>query len=167
MKQIEGFNYYIDEQGNVYNSKLQRLKNLDNGRGYKCVRLYDGKKYHTKYIHRLVAEAFIPNPYNLPQINHKDENKENNVVSNLEWCDCKYNINYGTARQRERETKEKQGLKFGEEHYRKKLEHQREYSSRKEVKEHRKEYEKEHREHINAWMREYRKRRKEEGRPLP
>lgn len=69
------------------------------GKGYKRVALYDGnRESRTNYsVHRLVAEAFIPNPDNLPEINHKDENKLNNNVDNLEWCDSKYNSNFGTA----------------------------------------------------------------------
>lgn len=51
-------------------------------------------------VHRLVAEAFLPNPQNLPQINHKDEDKTNNGVDNLEWCDAKYNSNYGERTKR-------------------------------------------------------------------
>jgi len=51
-------------------------------------------------IHRLVAEAFIPNPDNLPEVNHKDENKMNNCVDNLEWCTTRYNLNYGTRNER-------------------------------------------------------------------
>ena len=53
-------------------------------------------------MHRLVANAFIPNPNNLPQINHKDENSKNNNVKNLEWCTQKYNNNYGTYKERAR-----------------------------------------------------------------
>ena len=55
---------------------------------------------HTKKITRIVAEAFIPNPHNLPMVNHRDEDKSNNRVENLEWCDLKYNVNYGTRNAR-------------------------------------------------------------------
>lgn len=61
--------------------------------GYLLVQL--GKSYTAK-VHRLVASAFIENPNNLPMVNHKDENKKNNNVKNLEWCTPQYNNNYGT-----------------------------------------------------------------------
>ena len=60
-------------------------------------------------IHRLVSQAFIDNPNNLPQVNHIDENKLNNSVTNLEWCTNKYNINYGTRKER---ISEKKGRKI-------------------------------------------------------
>lgn len=63
--------------------------------GYKKVSLKKDNKGKTSKVHRLVAIAFIPNPMNLPQVNHKDENPSNNNVDNLEWCDAKYNVNYG------------------------------------------------------------------------
>lgn len=66
----------------------------NNGRGYMFVNLWKNNKPHKYYVHRLVAEHFIPNPDNLPEVNHKDENKKNNSVDNLEWCDRKYNKNY-------------------------------------------------------------------------
>lgn len=72
---------------------IQILKPLNNNLGYLKVRL-SGKSY---FIHRLVAQAFIPNPLNLPQVNHKDENKQNNRVENLEWCTAEYNTNYGNG----------------------------------------------------------------------
>lgn len=76
----------------------ERIKTLGTDKdGYKTVMLYMGSDYRKLCkVHRLVAEAFIPNPMNYPMINHKDESKSNNNVSNLEWCNCLYNNNYGT-----------------------------------------------------------------------
>lgn len=68
----------------------------NNGRGYLYVRLWRDNQEKKEYIHRLVARHFISNPNGLPQVNHKDENKENNCVDNLEWCDNTYNNAYGT-----------------------------------------------------------------------
>ena len=86
--------------GNVYRwTKTKILTPRDNGKGYLELEFL-GKH---RYIHRLVAEAFIPNPQNLPQVNHKDENKSNNCVDNLEWCDRVYNTNYGTGIERSKE----------------------------------------------------------------
>lgn len=68
--------------------------------GYHYVGLTKNGKTKGFRVHRLVADAFIPNPNNNPIINHKDENRLNNHVSNLEWCDCKYNLNYGNSRKK-------------------------------------------------------------------
>ncbi len=67
---------------------------------------YPKAKKITRFRHRLVATAFIPNPKNLPQINHKDEDKTNPYVGNLEWCSARYNINYGQGAIRRRKTLE-------------------------------------------------------------
>lgn len=68
--------------------------------GYLCVTLNRDGKWKAASVHRLVAVAFLDNPLNLPQVNHKDENKKNNRVENLEWCTCEYNVNYGTRTER-------------------------------------------------------------------
>lgn len=73
-------------------------------KGYYQVTLNkDGKKKHHR-VHRLVASAFLENPFNYTDVNHKDENKTNNHVDNLEWCTRKYNNNYGTKPERIRQT---------------------------------------------------------------
>lgn len=69
-------------------------------KGYLQVVLCKNGKHKTCKVHRLVIEAFLPNPDNLPQVNHKDENVKNNNVKNLEWCDNKYNCNYGSRTER-------------------------------------------------------------------
>lgn len=69
-------------------------------KGYYQVGLRNDKGKKMLVVHRLVAMAFLPNPNNYEQVNHKDENKTNNCVDNLEWCDVKYNNNYGTRNER-------------------------------------------------------------------
>ena len=78
--------------------KERILKPSINVSGYKTVALSKNDKRKIIPIHRLVAQAFISNPKNLPCVNHKDENKLNNYVDNLEWCTVKYNNNYGTKK---------------------------------------------------------------------
>lgn len=99
-KDIAGYEdyYQVSNLGNVYSkiSKRNLTVNYNTTGGYGRVRFRDG----TKLIHRLVAEAFIPNPEGFPQVNHKDEDKTHNWVENLEWCDAKYNTNYGTHNER-------------------------------------------------------------------
>ena len=74
------------------------LKSTLANNGYCQVTLYKDTKRKKYLVHRLVAEAFIPNPDGLPHINHKDENPENNAADNLEWCTPLYNNRYGTAK---------------------------------------------------------------------
>ena len=84
-----------DKLGGRRKTKERLLKLWACKGGYLMVRLSRGCSIKNFFVHRLVAIAFIPNPHNLPQINHKDENPSNNTVNNLEWCDAKYNNNYG------------------------------------------------------------------------
>ena len=116
--------YEVSNLGRV--RSVDRLVNYSNGQihlhkgrilspgvtdklGYLQVALCNNGKIKHKMVYRLVAEAFIPNPDNLPQVNHKDENAFNNCVDNLEWCTIEYNINYGTRTQKAIETNIKNG----------------------------------------------------------
>ena len=118
-------NYEVSNLGRVrslnYNGikgRVQIMKARDNGTGYLNVVLYKNKKPKRFYVHRLVALMFIENddPTVKTDVNHKDENKSNNAVDNLEWCDRKYNIHYGTCRERAIQTLKKHKLKHKPNH---------------------------------------------------
>ena len=125
-KDIKGYEglYQVSNLG-----KVKRLPALITRRDGRCVYfkerlvscniapmgyyMFDLHKYGEKrkrvYLHRIIAEAFIPNPDNLPCINHKDENKLNNNIDNLEWCTYAYNLTYGSNRKKSVETRRKNG----------------------------------------------------------
>lgn len=102
--EVHGFPaYMVTRYGNVINiARGKVIAKIPDKDGYNKVNLWRGNKMYTKRLCRVVAEAFIPNPENLPQINHKDENRTNDSADNLEWCDAKYNNNYGTRIERVR-----------------------------------------------------------------
>ena len=86
---------YSDGQRHYYKEKILRC--IKKPSGYCFVNLYKDNVSKHKHIHRLVAEAFIPNPDNLPVINHKDKNPLNNRADNLEWCTQQYNVDYSAS----------------------------------------------------------------------
>lgn len=106
-KDINGFDgkYQISDSGQIRNSKGKILKGYINNKGYQMVHLRAKGIDKLVSIHTLVATHYIPNPLNLPQVNHKDEVKVNNNASNLEWCTSEYNVNYGTRNKRVSKTK--------------------------------------------------------------
>lgn len=113
-KQYKDTNYEVSNLGNVRNIKTKRMlkpwKDLDD---YLVVGFYVRKGKVKKYkVHRLVAETFIPNYDNLPCVNHKNENKQNNCVDNLEWCTHEYNNIYGTRIERMVKAKSKTVLQL-------------------------------------------------------
>ena len=96
-KDIPGYEglYQVDMYGNVHSLRNSRvLRPYSNGSGYQKVNLYGPGGCQRKYVHRLVAEAFLPNPGNLPVVNHKDADTTNNSVQNLEWCTQAENIQH-------------------------------------------------------------------------
>ena len=104
-KDVVGYEglYQVSDKGRVKSlwfGKEKILKPVKDGRGYLLVNFYKNGDMKMCKIHRLVALTFLTNPQNLPEINHRDEDKTNNKVENLEWCDRKYNCNFGSRNQR-------------------------------------------------------------------
>lgn len=111
-KDIKGFEglYQVSNLGRIRsthevtkkrrNQESTILKNIISPKGYCWCNLSNGEYRRQFRVHRLVADAFLPNPNNLPHINHKNEVKTDNRVENLEWCDSAYNNNYGTRTHR-------------------------------------------------------------------
>jgi hypothetical protein len=103
-RDIKGYEcrYKVSRNGEIMSLNYRRtgkkrlMKAKKNPRGYLYITLTKNGIMKVCKIHRIVAETFIPNPNNMPEVNHKDEDKTNNAVENLEWCTRKYNCNYGT-----------------------------------------------------------------------
>ena len=114
---IKGYEgqYEVSDKGRVRSLKYGKERILKPGRnncGYLIAGLCNNGEHKWYSVHRLVAQTFIPNPNNLPEVNHKDEDKENNSVHNLEWCSSKYNANFGTRTQRQAEKLSKPVLQY-------------------------------------------------------
>ena len=107
-RDVEGYEglYQVSDKRRVKSLNYNRtgkegiLNPRENSRGYLHVILCKDGKHKNYLVHRLAAQAFIPNPENLPEVNHIDENPSNNYLDNLEWCSSKYNCNFGTRNKR-------------------------------------------------------------------
>lgn len=161
-RDIEGYEglYQVSNLGRV--KSLDRIDRLGRRKpgvilsyilhnyGYLLVNLYKEGKRKLFLVHRLVAHTFIPNPEGLPEINHKDEDKTNNLVDNLEYCDRKYNINYGTHTERMVQTRINNGT------------YDSELCGIVDKNEHQRLYRQKNRDQINERQRKYRLKRKQE-----
>lgn len=174
--QVRSLDMYVKcRYGNYRLHKGKVLSPVKDKKGYLKVVLCCNGKCKTIKVHRLIAQAFLLNPDNLPQVNHKDEDKTNNCVENLEWCTAKYNNNYGTRKDKVRETAIKNGYCTGLS----KEEYIKEYreKNREKIREYRKEYAQkyyqknkdkarsyyqENRERIREQQKEYKRKKKEE-----
>ena len=92
--------YEVSNYGRIRRAKTKRILKESETRGYKYASMWFGNKRVRKAVHVMVAKAFVANPNNLPQVNHKDEDPSNNRADNLEWCTASYNSSYGTRNER-------------------------------------------------------------------
>ena len=100
--------YKVSNTGKIYSLvKNKIMKNKNTKAGYLVMGLTKNKKSETFYVHRIVASMFLENPHNYEQVNHKDEDKTNNNIENLEWCSSDYNANYGTRNEKVSESRKK------------------------------------------------------------
>lgn len=101
-KWISGYEglYKVSNKGEVWSERRNSILHPDDTSGYLRVSLCKEGSVHKYMVHRLVATTFIPKPFGEYEVNHKDENKHNNCVDNLEWMTRKENANYGTAIER-------------------------------------------------------------------
>ena len=164
--------YEVSNKGNVRNVRRNKLLRLPktNNRYIRISLCKNGIKTGLT-VHRLVAEAFLPNPDNLPEVNHKDEDKTNNRVENLEFCDRSYNINYGSRNIRVKETAIKKGYwsSLSKKEYRKKYYEDNKNKLRdrqrrwyQENKDNVRSYYQKNRDRICEQQKEYRRKRKEQ-----
>lgn len=109
----EAPDYEVSNLGRVRN-KEKRILKFSKSHGYYHIVFSIKGKQLTRTIHRLVAEAFIPNPNNYPCVNHKDEVRTNNKVDNLEWCTYEYNLNYGNRNKLASENRKFKAAKYSE-----------------------------------------------------
>lgn len=94
-------NYQVTDDGKIWSKNTNKFLNQFDVGGYLRVSLYKEGKCYPTFVHKIVAEAFVENPNNYTEINHKDENHYNNSASNLEYCTHTYNMRYGTRTQRQ------------------------------------------------------------------
>ena len=96
---IKSLERIVKSKNNSFKTQSGKLLKLaTDSQGYSIVNLSKKNKQMTRTVHRLVAETFIPNPYNKNQVNHIDENKKNNNIKNLEWCSAQYNTQYSLGK---------------------------------------------------------------------
>ena len=160
---VRSLDRYVKSKGESYRlHKGKMLSPVIKDNGYLQLKLYCNGKLYKKYVHRLVAQAFIPNPDNLPEVNHRDEDKTNNRADNLEFCDHKYNMNFGTRQERYRNTMLERGYWTGlsEKEYKKKYSKKYYQENRDKICDSRRSYYQKNKDRICEQQKEYYRKKK-------